>query len=192
MSAEDSNRWWSQIIDWMYRQRISTGGIQATEHDKEVQVRRIMGVLDTDDRSAVLETLEYMTDVGLLTRIEFQFQSGGVGRVYGLDERGFEVAHQRQVRRDRIEEGRRKDKRQYEVNRGVAFLTLGLVFIGAIQSLATATNTVERIRLSGKWFSSVTGPEIAFFASLIGLFGVLVMGYFLWRAGLLSSWESQT
>lgn len=166
----DNDPLWPEVLDWMYSHRISPQYFdRMDEHSSEVQLRRVSEVIDEDVETAE-ETLEYMSEVGLLE--EFLLPRSGKS-IFGLSERGFEVAHDRQLAKHRAEREIWRDERQNSINKGIAVLTLGLILIGAIDTTVRAG--------VGSGFS----PNMLMILVMIGWFSTLAIVVILWKAELL-------
>jgi len=169
MSTE-GDRLWPEILDWMYSHRVSPQDVETDTHDREVQIRRLAEETDGEDRETVERVLEYMTDVGLLRGYGVNSSDGTY--IYALTKRGFDIAHERKLREQRKKREERQSLRQDRINRSVAYLTLGLVLIGAVDTTVRA--------FVGRF------PE----GSTITLIGLVALGWIVVVAMFVAIWQS--
>lgn len=103
--------------------------------------------------------------------------SGRESQGYTLTPDGFEVAYERDLKRQERRRERNRDKRQHEVNRAIGFLTVGLLVTGFLQAVISAQASHE------------TGLLEMNFTLLIG--GIVVVGIagMLGYSGMLASWD---
>jgi hypothetical protein len=125
-----------------------------------------------------------MTDEDVDTGMKFLVETGMVSFVersrgtYALTEKGFSVAHDRVVREDQLAEEQTRAERQHDVNRAVAFLTLGLMTVTVFDSA---------VRLAVGFNRLLTGAVI----TLIGMGFVGTFALALNRLGLLSAYSGE-
>jgi hypothetical protein len=96
------------------------------------------------DVQQVRSILDNLSDVGLVLDERKEPQGGPLHEhlfahpvQYTLTEKGFGIAHDYHQNELDAERERRRDRRQHEVNRSIAVLTIGLVAVGLIQATIT-------------------------------------------------------
>jgi len=179
---------WAFILGYIYDNQMKEVGASLKNHE-QVEVNRhsyIQNKLQMDE-SEVKDAFEYMLQAGLV-------DAHSKGSPLRLTPRGFEVAHERRMQRlqERREDRRlerqqefenkrverqekredRRSKRQHEVNRAVAFLTLGLVAVSVLDSAVRAF--VGDGEISAAYSTVLVGlVMLGSFAVILYYFGLL-------------------
>lgn len=157
---------WAVVLNSLYKTRLA-----GEEFHED---RRIVILADEIGRSKteISNVLSQMSDQGLIN-IPSSYKES-----LTLTEKGFDVAHTRELRRQEQRREQKRDKRQHDVNRAIGFLTVGLLFTGFLQA----------------WIAALVGEE----ARLLFINGALLLGFgvvvgiavLLWTSGMLASWDS--
>jgi F0F1-type ATP synthase assembly protein I len=181
---------WANVLETLYESQLKEIKSRDDPHDTTAVSRdELDGELDLTLHE-IKESLDYMETAGLLQLTDT------VHDIYVLTPKGFQVAHERrmQKRRDDREDQRlerqqefeenrvdhqeaREDeraKRQHEVNRAVAFLTLGLM-------------TVTVIGATIRIFVAQQSYTAAYSTIIVGLILIVASAAILHYFGLLSS-----
>ncbi|WMT09791.1 hypothetical protein NP511_09215 [Natrinema thermotolerans] len=104
------------------------------------------------------QDLEHLRVVGALTLEEIYDEE-----MYVLTEKGFEIAHDREINNRKIELEKRKAKRQRELSKGVGLVSFALVYVSTISLLYQ-----DMQRWAADW-------QILFILSTT--FGIVVVSY---------------
>lgn len=110
---------WATVLEWMHDNEISY--INPDYLGKRIQDD--LGLSDDE----IEDSLRYLSQSEIIVM-------GENGFYYRLSEKGFEVAHDRKMMKHQTKQEDVRSKRQHDVNRGVAFLTLGLMTVTIIDS----------------------------------------------------------
>lgn len=183
---------WAVILRAIYEKAMAGGEFDKHGNHKMLRKAAIADEVDRDQEE-VGQTLSQMEDQGLVNE-----PSQNLGKGYTLTEKGFDVAHNRELRRqeqkrEREREERQyrreqqRDKRQHGVNRAIGYLTLGLVLTGVLQM------TIAALLGIGSLSFSITDIVLSLSLVRVLLFGygiVVGLGVLLWKSGMLASWDS--
>lgn len=177
MDDVDDRPIWAEVLRVLYDE---TGGprwgmAEQNEKERTEMISKALDRRDVEvDQHGIHVTLHRMAEVGLVDK-----EGTETRPPFTLTSKGFDVAHERQREEQRVKREKRRDKRQHEVNRGVGFLTLGLVFVGIIQAGVVALTDTH----SPLW--QVYG------ILMVGI--VIVIGLFFWiqQTGMLASWNAE-
>lgn len=178
MISDESQPEWAEILDVLYENQVKKLEMGDDPHeDTQIGIDDLREDLEMS-RIDVKNALEYMSAAGLVTQAGSPSSSA-----HFLTPKGFEVAHDRwlQRARDEKEDERlesqeenemQRAEQQHEVNRAIAFLTLGLMTVTVIDS------TVRAFVGAGDYYSDfgvvIIGPVlIMLMTGLLYYFGLL-------------------
>lgn len=174
VDRNERNQNWSALLKAFYGYEVAgikypTGGNVTRYVAEDNQFIQQKTSLTPDEAD---EAVEYLLEVGLLTR--------GGDQQHVMSDEGFQVAHERWIQeqedqriREQEENENKRARRQHEVNRAIAFLSLGLLVVTVIDSA---------IRL----FVGMESYTNGFRAVGAGLLFVLVFTVIMHKFGLLS------
>lgn len=145
--TEESN--WDIVLKTIYEDDIWWQ--KGTDIDED---HPIVQAVDMDAKT-VQNSLAYLSQVQLIGNVKAGMQAEvprpgkeaevaiadqdrRTGLYIGLTPRGFSVAHDREMRRQRDKEDQRKARQQHDVNLAVAILTLGLLSLTVVDSAVRA------------------------------------------------------
>jgi hypothetical protein len=174
INRDERNENWSALLRALYEHETAgikypTGGGVTRYVAEDNQFIQQKTSLTPDEAN---KAVEYLLEVGLLTR--------GGDQQHVMSDEGFQVAHQRWIQEQEDQRIREQEKnenkrarRQHEVNRAIAFLSLGLLVVTVIDS---ATRVFVGMESYTKGFLAVGS----------GLFFILVFTALMYTFGLLS------
>ncbi|NEU55560.1 hypothetical protein [Halorussus sp. MSC15.2] len=189
MTKNDREPLWAEILRLLHNheQYIHEDTVEDTPESFNMTVRSAPGVPGGGDtiefladktgreENEIRESLRYLQSVNCARELE----SAGGGKRFGLTAEGFKIAHEREMQEYQTEREDDRDRRQHDVNRAIALLTIALVLINFIRAGVTGLVGTD------------ADPDIVYI--ILGFGGILavVISVGLWRAGLLSSWEAK-
>lgn len=182
---------WARVLDALYDHRMRGEDFDEKGYSKLARSHAIAEELGDIEPAEVHAVLRELKRYGLI----HDLQSGRESKGFHLTEKGFEVAHEREIQKKRreheeaLQENRRelqemmadeaeeRGRRQHEVNRAIGFLTLGLLTVSLIQAGVAATSMSSRIEVS-------PGVFLAAGAAVTGVVAIIIL-----RSGMLRPWE---
>lgn len=111
---------WEEVLEKMYSDeepRLTEG-----------EISERAGLTESETK----KTMKFLIEAGL---VEKKLKGS---TEYVLTAKGFDVAHERMMRRERIEHDREIGEQQDRTNRAIALLTVGLVLVTSLDSLVRA------------------------------------------------------
>lgn len=163
---------WAVVLHALYENKMAGSDFDKYGYHR---MSRNIAIADEVDRNQeeITLSLSQMSNQGLVNK-----PSRNTGKGYTLTEKGFDVAHTRDLRRQEQRREQKRDKRQHEVNRAIGFLTIGLLFTGLLQA----------------WIAALIGKEaqVSFVIGtlLVGFIIVVGITVILWKSGMLAAWDS--
>jgi DNA-binding MarR family transcriptional regulator len=127
------------------------------------------------DSSEVARSISKMIDVGLINDVPIAQRRRG----YTLTEKGFDVAHNRSLQKQEKRREQKMEKRQYDANRAIGVLTLGLVFVGVLRATISALVGTD------------AEHQFIHLTLVIGSIVVVVLVLLLAFSGMLSPWNEE-
>jgi hypothetical protein len=170
---------WIRILEKLYeRGYVHSGGWELPDRSKENVVETLAADLE-EDQEDVQDSVDKMVDMYQVADWEYEKNDySGLSVVkLSLTKKGFDIAHDHRTQERRLEWEIRQEKRHHKVNRAIALLTLGLVFVGIVEASVTGLVGKE----SPLW--QVNGVLV------FGVGFILIIGWALYEANLLQPWE---
>lgn len=176
---------WAKVLDTVYKENLVWEADADFDEDHPV-----VSAVDLDSK-ATQRNLAFLSQAGLIGRLHVGVKadvsypgreglmglSGEAerrGTHTGLTERGFSVAHRREVMQQQEQEEERRIQSQNEVNSAIGYLTLGLLFVTFMD---TFLSTMVPLNLP---------IETVYVALLLDAVIVFVISLLLYRTNLLN------
>lgn len=173
---------WAVVLHTLYENTMAGGEFDEYGYHRMSRNAAIANEVDRD-RGEVVRSLSQMENQGLINE-----PNRNIGQGYTLTEKGFDVAHSRELRRQEQRREQQRDKRQHGVNRAIGYLTLGLVLTGVLQMTITALLGIGSLSFS---ISNIVLSLSLIRVLLVGYGVVLGLGVLLWKSGMLAAWENE-
>jgi hypothetical protein len=125
------------------------------------------------ERASIPGVVNDMEEMGLIQTVHKEDEDAVVIK---LKQKGFDYIHNYELNEQAKLREIRQDRRQHNVNRGVAYLTIGLVITGGVRAIAASWSDIP---LLGSWI--LTCLTVAVVAMII---------FLLFRADMLESYEA--
>lgn len=123
---------WTAVLRTLYNHEI-TIDVQMTDRAVAVKVAKLTG-LDPESVSAAITDL---TEIGLVETEHKELGERGYNKIR-LTERGFQIAHEREMNTQQEEREDDRIERQNEINRAIGFLTVGLLVTTLFDTVVAA------------------------------------------------------
>jgi hypothetical protein len=136
---KDEERDWVKILNYFYEEQAAYTKPPTEMNDEQVQTIATECDLSTDDLDEIRRTMEFMRRLDLYG----QEEEGKVAQaeLYGLTRKGFDVAHEREMERER------SDRRSQQTSQVTLYLGMlaGFGLILVVREALRATNLLFNI-----------------------------------------------